>query len=101
MESYTASQIRSVMVTLLLSIFLGALDQTVIAVALPSIVQDLGDLSLLSWVVSGYLMSAVVVTPIYGKLSDFYGRRVMLSIALTIFLIASLACACAQSPRSR
>ena len=97
MQSYTASQIRSVMITLLLSIFLGALDQTVIAVALPSIVQDLGDLSLLSWVVSGYLMSAVVVTPIYGKLSDFYGRRVMLSIALTIFLLASLACACAQS----
>jgi EmrB/QacA subfamily drug resistance transporter len=97
MQSYTASQIRSVMITLLLSIFLGALDQTVIAVALPSIVQDLGDLSLLSWVVSGYLMSAVVVTPIYGKLSDFYGRRVMLSIALSIFLLASLACACAQS----
>ena len=97
MESYTTPQIRSVMITLLLSIFLGALDQTVIAVALPSIVQDLGDLSLLSWVVSGYLMSAVVVTPIYGKLSDFYGRRVMLSIALTIFLLASLACACAQS----
>jgi EmrB/QacA subfamily drug resistance transporter len=97
MENYSASQIRSVMFTLYLAIFLGALDQTVVAVAMPSMVQELGDLSLLSWVVSGYLMSAAVVTPIYGKLSDFYGRRVMLSIALTIFLLASIACACSQS----
>jgi EmrB/QacA subfamily drug resistance transporter len=97
MENYSTSQIRSVMFTLYLAIFLGALDQTVVAVAMPSMVKELGDLSLLSWVVSGYLMSAAVVTPIYGKLSDFYGRRVMLSIALTIFLLASIGCACSES----
>lgn len=90
-------EVRAVIIGLMLAILLGALDQTIVSVALPMMSADLHGLDLLAWVVSGYLVAVAVATPIYGKLGDLYGRRAMLSSAIAIFLLASVACALAQS----
>jgi EmrB/QacA subfamily drug resistance transporter len=87
------ADIRIILVGVMLAMFLGALDQTIVATALPTIGRELGDVQSLSWVVTAYLLTSVVVTPIYGKLSDIHGRRVMLLIAIGIFLAGSVACA--------
>ena len=77
--------------------FLAALDQTVIATALPTIARDLGDFQSISWVASIYLLTATAVTPLYGKFSDIHGRRVTLLIGIAVFVIGSIACALAPS----
>ncbi len=74
---------------LMLTLLLAALDQTIVSTALPTIVGDLGGLNHLSWVVTSYLLAITVVTPLYGKLGDLYGRKVVLQGALIIFLIGS------------
>lgn len=91
------AEVRSVIIGLMLAILLGALDQTIVSVALPKMSAELQGFELLAWVVSGYLVAVAVATPIYGKLGDLYGRRAMLSSAIAIFLIASVGCALAQS----
>jgi EmrB/QacA subfamily drug resistance transporter len=82
---------------LMLGMFLAALEQTIVATALPGIAADLKAAEHLSWVVSAYLLTSTAATPIYGKLSDLYGRKLMLQIAIGIFLITSLLCGLAQS----
>lgn len=82
---------------LMLAMLLGALEQTIVATALPTIGEAFGDFANLSWVVTAYLIAATVATPLYGKLSDIYGRRVMLLISVSIFSAASAACALAPS----
>ena len=91
------AEIRSIVVGILLAMFLGALDQTIIATALPTIGRDLADVENLSWVVTAYLLTATAVTPLYGKLSDIHGRRAMLLVAISIFAGASVLCAIAPS----
>ena len=81
---------------LMLTLLLAALDQTIVSTALPTIVGDLGGLNHLSWVVTSYLLAITVVTPLYGKLGDLYGRKVVLQGALIIFLIGSGLCGQAQ-----
>ena len=71
---------------------LAALDQTIVATALPTIVGELGGLERLSWVVTSYLLAQTVVTPLYGKLGDLYGRKGVLQGAVVIFLIGSALC---------
>jgi EmrB/QacA subfamily drug resistance transporter len=88
-------EILKILVGILLAMFLAALDQTIIATALPTIGRDLGDLEHLPWVVTVYLLTSTAVTPLYGKLSDSYGRRVVLLIGIGIFVAGSLACALA------
>jgi EmrB/QacA subfamily drug resistance transporter len=82
---------------LMLGMFLSALDQTIVATALPRISADLKGAAHLSWIVSAYLLTSTAATPIYGKLSDLHGRKVMLQVAITLFLATSLLCAMATS----
>jgi EmrB/QacA subfamily drug resistance transporter len=89
--------VRLVFGALLLVLLLASLDQTIVSTALPTIVGDLGGLSHLSWVVTAYLLASTVVTPHYGKLGDLYGRKIMLRVAIGLFLVGSALCGAAQS----
>src|SRR5687768_7661093 len=82
---------------LLLAMLLAALDQTIVATALPTIVGELGGLERLSWVVTSYLLAQTVVTPLYGKLGDLYGRKGVLQAAVVVFLIGSVLCGFSQT----
>src|SRR3954454_8654037 len=81
---------------LLLVMLLASLDQTIVSTALPTIVGDLGGLEHVSWVVTSYLLAVTIVTPLYGKFGDQYGRKRVLQGALVIFLIGSVLCGLAQ-----
>src|ERR687885_1836522 len=85
-DSRTRMQI---VVAVLLGLFLAALDQTVVGTALPRIVTDLHGNDIYTWAFTGYLLTATISGPIYGKLSDLFGRRPVLLFALTVFLIGS------------
>lgn len=74
---------------LMLGMLLAALDQTIVATALPTIVGDLGGLNHLSWVVTAYLLTSTAVTPLYGKISDLFGRKLLFQIAIALFLVGS------------
>src|SRR4051794_4805564 len=78
-----------VMAGLMLVMLLASLDQTIVSTALPTIVEELGGLAHLSWVVTAYLLAVTIVTPLYGKLGDLLGRKVVLQAALVLFLIGS------------
>ena len=82
---------------LMLGMFLAALDQTIVATALPTIVGDLGGLNHLSWVVTAYLLASTVSTPIYGKLGDMYGRKPVFQAAILIFLAGSMLAGLSQT----
>src|SRR3954447_20264149 len=82
---------------LMLGMLLAALDQTIVSTALPTIVGDLGGINHLSWVVTSYLLASTIVTPLYGKLGDLYGRKVILQTAIVLFLIGSALCGIAQN----
>ncbi len=78
-------------------IFVAALDSTLIAVALLSIARDLGGAALIAWVVAGYTVAATVATPVYGSLSDTYGRQPMMTVAILVYLAACTGCLFAQT----
>src|ERR1044072_5278446 len=82
---------------LLLVMLLAALDSTIVATALPTIVTEFGGLAHISWVVTAYLLAQTIVTPIYGKLGDLYGRKRVLQFAIVIFLVGSALCGLSQS----
>lgn len=88
--------LRNVLTALMLAIFLGALDQTIVAVSMPAISAQFNDVGLLAWVISGYMVAMTVAVPIYGKLGDLYGRRRMILTGISLFTLASIACALAQ-----
>lgn len=81
----------------LLGLFLAALDQTIVSTALPAIVADFRGIDLVAWVSTGYLLASTAMVPIYGKLSDLYGRRVILVWGIIVFLLGSALCGIAQS----
>ncbi len=78
-------------------LLLAAMDQTIVATALPTIVADLGGLNHLSWVVTAYVLASTVVAPLYGKLGDLYGRRSMVYVSVGLFLLGSTLCGMAGS----
>lgn len=92
----THRQILVVFSGLMAAMFLAALDQTIVATALPTIAGELGDLEKLSWVVTAYLLTSTASTPLYGKLSDLYGRRPLYQVAIGVFLVGSVLSGLAQ-----
>ncbi len=95
-EVSEADRIR-ILSGLLLVIFLGALGQLIVAPVLPTLGAELGDIEHLPWIVSAYLLAAAVSTPVFGKLSDIHGRRRVLLVALSLFLVGSVFCALAPT----
>jgi EmrB/QacA subfamily drug resistance transporter len=93
----THRQIVEILSGLMLGMFLAALDQTIVATAIRTIGDDLHGLSLQAWVTTAYLITATITTPLYGKLSDIYGRKPLFLIAITLFIAGSVLCAFATS----
>ena len=83
--------------SLMLTMFLAALDQTIVATALPTIGRQFQDVSSLSWVITAYLLASTAVAPVFGTLSDIYGRRAMIITALGLFIAGSMLCAVAPN----
>ena len=86
-----------VLIGVLLVQVMGTLDGTIVATALPTITDDLGGFSRITWVITTYALAGVAAMPLYGKLGDLYGRKQMLLMAIGLFLSASLACGAAQT----
>ena len=102
----TPSEVRTILMSLMLTMFLAALDQTIVATALPTIGRQFQDVSSLSWVITAYLLASTAVAPVFGTLSDIYGRRAMIIAALSLFIAGSILCALAPNmtgadPRAR
>ena len=85
----TPDEVRTILMSLLLTMFLAALDQTIVATALPTIGRQFNDVSNLSWVITAYLLASTAVAPVFGTLSDIYGRRAMIIVALSLFVAGS------------
>ncbi|OAS86628.1 MDR family MFS transporter [Metabacillus litoralis] len=86
-----------VLATVMLAMFMAAIEATIVATAMPAVVAELGDFSLYSWVFSSYLLMNAVTVLIYGKLSDLFGRKPVLTIGIIIFLIGSILCGLAST----
>ena len=82
---------------LMIGMFIAAIDQTIVATALPAIVSDLGGIRYLSWIIVGYLLTSTASTPLWGKIGDLFGRRRMFQVAIVVFLFGSLICAAAPT----
>ncbi len=97
MIKLSPAEMHKVILGAMIALFLAALDQTIVATALPSIGGDLGDFHLMAWVVTSYLLTATAATPILGKLSDLYGRRPVMRACIALFLAGSILCALSHS----
>src|SRR5262245_7017366 len=93
----TDAEIRPIILGVSLSMFVSAFNQTVIATALPTIGRDFNDFENLSWLITAYLLTSTVAAPLFGKLSDIYGRRKVMLSALGLFMLGSVACALAPN----
>ncbi|HWO78685.1 MAG TPA: MDR family MFS transporter [Bacillus sp. (in: firmicutes)] len=91
------TSVRKITLSLLITTFLAAIEVTIISTAMPQIVDSLGGFSLMSWVFAIYLLTTAVSTPIWGKLSDLFGRKKVFMIGVTLFLIGSIACGLSQN----
>ncbi|HVV30150.1 MAG TPA: MDR family MFS transporter [Mycobacteriales bacterium] len=93
----THRQILLVFGGLMLGVLLASLDQTIVSTALPSILSDIGGGTHLSWVVTAYLLTSTASTPLYGKISDLYGRKALFQFAIVVFLVGSALCGLSQN----
>jgi len=94
-RTFSHAEVRGIFIGIMLAMFLGALDQTIVATALPTIGRAFNDVENLSWVVTAYLLTSTAVTPLYGKLADIHGRRTTMVAGVVIFVLGSVACALA------
>src|SRR6201995_2687698 len=94
---YTIGRILAIYAGLMETLALAALDQTIVATALPKIVGDLGGITQYSWVFTAYMLTSTVTVPLYGKLGDVYGRKNLFLLAIVAFLVGSALCGAAQS----
>ncbi|MBO0738203.1 MAG: MFS transporter [Alphaproteobacteria bacterium] len=90
-------RVRAVFGALMLVMLLASLDQTIVSTALPTIVGDFGQLAHLSWIVTAYLLATTIVAPLYGKLGDLFGRKIVLQSAILLFLTGSALCGLSRS----
>src|ERR1043166_6947285 len=95
--NFTIGRILAIYAGLMVTLLLAALDQTIVATALPRIVGDLGGITQYSWVFTAYMLTSTVTVPLYGKLGDAYGRKNLFLIAIVVFLAGSALCGIAQS----
>lgn len=95
--AYTHRQVLTILSGLMLGMFLGALDQTIVSTSIRTISDDLHGLSMQAWVTTTYLITATITTPIYGKLGDSYGRKKLFMFAITVFIAGSALCSLASS----
>ncbi|WP_027550488.1 MDR family MFS transporter [Bradyrhizobium sp. Cp5.3] len=93
----STDEVRTIVISLMLTMFLASLDQTIVATALPTIGRQFQDVSNLSWVITAYLLASTAVAPVFGTLSDIYGRRAMIITSLSLFVAGSILCAIAPS----
>src|SRR6266851_2801528 len=93
---FTIGRILAIYSGLMVTLLLAALDQTIVATALPRIVSDLGGITQYSWVFTAYMLATTVTVPLYGKLGDVYGRRPLFLAAISIFLVGSALCGAAH-----
>ena len=93
----TRRELQTVFAGLMLALALASLDQNIVGIALPRIVSELGGLSQLSWVVTSFLVTSTATTPLYGNLSDVYGRKPLFITAIVIFLVGSCLCGLSRS----
>ncbi|MFV2195619.1 MDR family MFS transporter [Nocardiopsis sp. LOL_012] len=96
-REHDGSRIAVIMVALMLTVLLAALDQTIVSTALPTIVSGLGGLNHLSWVITAYLLAVTASTPLWGKLGDQFGRKNLFLVCIAVFLAGSALCGTAQS----
>src|SRR2546421_6226419 len=94
---FTIGRILAIYSGLMVALLLAALDQTIVATALPKVVSDLGGLSQYSWVFTAYMLGSTVTVPLYGKLRDVHGRKPLFIVAIIVFLIGSALCGLAQN----
>src|SRR6266581_979997 len=95
--AFTLRRTLAIYAGLMVTLMLAALDQTIVATALPKVVSDLGGLTQYSWVFTAYMLTSTVSVPVYGRLGDVHGRRPLMLIAVTIFLVGSALCGAAQN----
>jgi EmrB/QacA subfamily drug resistance transporter len=94
---YTHRQILTIITGLMMGMFLGALDQTIVSTAIRTISDDLNGLSVQAWVTTAYLITSTITTPIYGRLGDIYGRKKLFMFAISLFIAGSALCSFATS----
>src|ERR671927_723727 len=94
---FSIGRVLAIYAGLMVTLLLAALDQTIVATALPKVVSELGGLSQYSWVFTAYMLGSTVTVPLYGKLGDVHGRRPLLLISVAIFLAGSALCGVAQN----
>jgi EmrB/QacA subfamily drug resistance transporter len=94
---FSIGRVLAIYAGLMVTLLLAALDQTIVATALPRVVSDLGGLSSYSWVFTAYMLASTVTVPLYGKLGDIHGRRPLFLISIAIFLVGSALCGLAQN----
>ena len=95
--TFSIGRVLAIYAGLMVTLLLAALDQTIVATALPKIVSDLGGISQYSWVFTAYLLGSTVTVPLYGKLGDAHGRKPLFIVSITIFIIGSALCGLAQN----